>query len=44
MPGTKYGLGADKLESSFPKKDLRVLLDKLIMTQQCILAGEIKDQ
>ena len=40
-PSTGHRLGPDKLESSFAKKDLRVLADnKPTMTQQRTLAGK----
>lgn len=39
-PLQQYGLGTDQLESSFLKKDLWVIVDKLNMSQQCALAAE----
>ncbi|KAK4826376.1 hypothetical protein QYF61_008047 [Mycteria americana] len=39
-PMHQHRLGADQLASSFAEKDLRVLLDKLKMSQQCALASK----
>lgn len=35
----QYMLGADRLESSFAEKNLRILVDKLNLSQQCALVA-----
>lgn len=39
-PQHQYNLGVDGWESSFVEKDLRMLVDKLNVSQQCVLAAK----
>jgi len=41
-PHTQHSLGADRMESSFAEKALRVLVDnKLTRNQQCALVAKV---